>query len=140
MFPNLHPKIVENAQMEHLQEFAVEYIEVDCLEMLAHSHSAGADTEEHGSKMERYSLLAVLNSYAVEYRTSGTSAHRNAHTEWFGLKHEHNILPKHFSYFMTRYNSNYPSENSLGVICRKWSKNQIFNGSNTKMIWNLVVC
>ena len=87
--------------------------------MLAHSHLAIADQSEHGAKDSRCLLLAVLNSYAVDYRKSGRPVDIKKILIWFSLQYKTPLLPLIYPYFMRKYNSQYESKNALGQIYRK---------------------
>eukprot|EP01084_Bolivina_argentea_P150423 262692_1 len=125
LFPAPKPKIVSNVTIDHLQDFFVDYIKMDCLGMLAHSHLAVAHQFKDKAKNIKCLILAVLNSYAVDYRKSGTPVDIKKIMNWYGSTYKESLLPKDFPYFMKKYNSCYHSRYALGKIYRRCGKHLI---------------
>eukprot|EP01083_Nonionella_stella_P145459 455888_1 len=117
-FPSPKPKIVSKVTINDLQQFFVDYMQMDCLGMLAHSHLAMADQAMGRAKDKKCLILSMLNSYAVDYRKSGTPVDIKKILSWYGGKHKASLLPKRFPYFMRKYNSVYESQHALGQIYR----------------------
>eukprot|EP01084_Bolivina_argentea_P046259 85192_1 len=130
-FPVPKPKMVENVTINDLIQFFLDYMQMDCLGMLAHSHLAVADQELNRAKNNKCLILSVLNSYAVDYRKSGTPVDIKSIVNWYGIKNRQSLLTKKFPYFMRKYNSIYQSEHALGEIYRHCTKEiKILNNKN----------
>ncbi|ETO10439.1 hypothetical protein RFI_26940 [Reticulomyxa filosa] len=125
-FPDPVSKEVAKVTIQDLQEFFIDYVQNDCLGILAHAHLAQADKQKEMAKSLLCIRLAALHSLAVDFRKSGVPINLQ-HCSKKCIE----LLPSSYPDFMHKHKRKcYQSEKALGKIY------QIFKDADISTIFH----